>query len=334
MKLHLVNLPHTEATDAYSACAYTGKVRRFVPMMEAQGFEVTLHQPLDQREREAFGFFGPADYLKIDFNPELPMWKLTNANVLQSINEVKEPDDIVCIITGTPHQELIDHIGLKCVEFGIGYTGICNNTFHVYESHAWRNFVSGRWNMDHKFFDEVIPNSYETERFPIVEEPDDYFAFVGRTIDKKGYRIAEQVCEELGKELILVGQGQTPTYGDYRGLQPYDEVIKVMSHAKALFVPTTYIAPFEGVHVEAQLCGTPVITTDQGVFTETVTNGVNGFRCKMYRDFVEAVEMIEELDRSQIARDARARFSLETVGMQYANYFERLSTLSGKGWYD
>lgn len=333
MTLHVVGLPHTQATIDFSACAYTQKVRRFIPMMEAQGFDVVLHQPLTVNEQASFGFHGPEDYLKIDFNPDLAIWQLANANVLSSINALKRPGDVVCLITGLPHQSLVNQVGLTCVEFGIGYSGICFNTFHVFESQAWRNFVYGRWNMDHQFFDDVIPNAYEIADFPVVEEPDDYYAFVGRTIDKKGYRVAEEVCRQLGKRLIIVGQGQTPEYGEYRGLQPYDEVIKIMSHAKALFVPTTYVAPFEGVHVEAQLCGTPVITTDQGVFTETVTNGVNGYRCRMYQDFVEAARLAPLLKRTRIAQAARLRYDTAVVGAQYARYFERLSTLSGDGWY-
>jgi glycosyltransferase involved in cell wall biosynthesis len=334
MRLHVVNLPHTQPTKEFSACAYTSKVRKFIPMMEAQGFEVILHQPLDVDRQARFGFHGPEDYLKIDFNANLAIWKLANATVLASILQQKEPGDIVCLITGTPHQWLVDALpDLRCVEFGVGYLGICQNTYRVFESNAWRNHVYGWWHMQPSFYDEVIPNYYELEDFPIVETPDDYYGFVGRMNADKGYSVAEQVCKKNDLQLVLAGQGTRPTYGDYRGLLPYEDVIKIMANAKAMFVPTTYLAPFEGVHVEAQLCGTPVIVSDQGVFTETVENHVNGFRCKMFRDFENGAIEAPTLDRLAIAEAARERYSLKTVGEQYSRYFERLATLDGPGWY-
>jgi ethanolamine utilization microcompartment shell protein EutL len=43
MRLHLVSLPHTQTTAAYSWCAYTQKVSHFADMMTERGHEVTLY---------------------------------------------------------------------------------------------------------------------------------------------------------------------------------------------------------------------------------------------------------------------------------------------------
>jgi glycosyltransferase involved in cell wall biosynthesis len=99
----------------------------------------------------------------------------------------------------------------------------------------------------------------------------------------------------------------------------------LMAGAKAVFVPTLYVEPFGNVHVEAMVCGTPVITTDWGVFSETVQHGVTGFRCRTHDEFLAAARRAPQLDRKGIRDYAISRFSLETVGQLYEAYFERLN---------
>ena len=109
-----------------------------------------------------------------------------------------------------------------------------------------------------------------------------------------------------------------------------------MSRAKAVFTPSPYIEPFGGVHAEALLCGTPVITTNFGVFTETVVNGENGYRCDVFRDFLAAAKAVETFSpakRKKIRAAAQKRFSTKHVRDMYQAYFERLYDLWGDGWY-
>ncbi len=81
------------------------------------------------------------------------------------------------------------------------------------------------------------------------------------------------------------------------------------------------------------LSGTPVITTDHGAYSETVVNGVNGYRCRTLKDFMSAVDAVQDLDRGVIARNAAAKYSLEQGSWMYGEYFNRLSSLYGAGWY-
>ena len=329
MTLHLVALPHTQLTSAYSACAYTMKAKRWIPMMQDQGFEVALHGQLTIEEQALFGFHGPQDYLGISFDASEPIWQVANSRAARSIREQWQPGDVVCLTGGNAQQPLVG-IGTTVEPF-VGYKGTCRGTFRVFESHAWRNFVYGRNDEDGQFFDEVIPNFYDLRDFPIVTEPDDYFAFVGRLDANKGLEIAQQVCESLGAELRVAGLGEPRGYGEFLGMMGQPEIAKLLGHARATFVPTRYVGPFEGVHVESMLCGTPVLTTDFGVFTETVENGLDGFRCSMFREFREAAT--KTFDRARIAARARRRFSTKTVGAQFADYFDRIATLSKDGWY-
>jgi glycosyltransferase involved in cell wall biosynthesis len=188
--------------------------------------------------------------------------------------------------------------------------------------------VDGNW------WDTVIPGYLDPDQFSFSAEKDDYYLFIGRLIDRKGYRIAADVCFDLGKKLVVAGQGNPPLGCEYVGVVGPEERGRLMSRAKAVFVPTIYIEPFGNVNVEAQACGTPVITTDWGAFTETVIQGVTGFRCRTFGEFKRAALAVEKLDPHLIRSRAVADYSLETIGKKYEDYFSRLLHLWSRGWYE
>jgi glycosyltransferase involved in cell wall biosynthesis len=100
-----------------------------------------------------------------------------------------------------------------------------------------------------------------------------------------------------------------------------------------MIMPTDFIEPFGGSAVEAQLCGTPVITTNFGAFMETVDQGRSGFRCNTLGDLLYGVDHAGELGRGSIAARARALYSLETCGKQYDSVLNQVADLAESGWY-
>lgn len=353
MRLHVLSLPHTQLTKAYSACAYTQKVRKFADMMTAKGHEVILYAGehseaagelvtcITDKQQAKFGYKGPEDYLKIDFNSD-PIWGQFVSNAIREIQNRIKPKDIICLITSEPFRPVMDSFPDNLVvEFGIGYPHTMAR-FRVFESYAWMHYVYGRGNEDGHDFDAVIPNYFEAVDFPKGKQDGDYYLFIGRVTDKKGYRVAIEVCQKLGKKLIIAGPlSETLELPDdnsieYVGTVGPEERAKLLGAAKAVFVPTRYVGPFEGVAVEAMMCGTPVITSDFGAFTEYVVNGVNGYRCRSFQDYIDAVEAVEDnrlFPAYDIQRMAQEQFSCEVVADQYDEYFKKLLTLHGDGWY-
>ena len=49
------------------------------------------------------------------------------------------------------------------------------------------------------------------------------------------------------------------------------------------------------------ICGTPLISVDYGAFTETIVEGVTGFRCNTLGDWVAGIEASKNLDRAKAA---------------------------------
>ena len=126
---------------------------------------------------------------------------------------------------------------------------------------------------------------------------------------------------------VIAGQGTPPDYGEYVGVIGPEQRGELMSRATACFAPSYYIEPFGNVAVEAQGCGTPVLTTDWGAFTETVIDGVTGFRCRTFGEFVRAAEKAKSQNPYEIRRHAVRNYTLEVIGEKYERYFERLSHL-------
>jgi glycosyltransferase involved in cell wall biosynthesis len=81
------------------------------------------------------------------------------------------------------------------------------------------------------------------------------------------------------------------------------------------------------------LCGTPLISVDYGAFTETVVEGVTGFRCHTLQDWVNALHNAGVLDRKRIHEISAAKYSLDVCGKKYARVFSDLDNLWDEGWY-
>jgi glycosyltransferase involved in cell wall biosynthesis len=348
MRFHVVSLPHTQVTKEYSGCAFTEKVRRFCIMMSDLGHEVYLYagEQVDapvtklitciSEERRAQAV-GNGHYTQASFDLEALHWRVFNTNVIRLMQQNLEPQDFICLIGGSAHKPIADaypkHLS---VEFGVGYGGVFSK-FRVFESYAWMHSIYAGWKnpttVDGHFYDAVIPGYLEPDMFPLGKGDGDYYLYIGRLIERKGYRIAQEVCERLGKRLILAGPGPQDGYGEFVGSVGPEERAKLMGGAIATFAPTLYIEPFGNVVIEAQACGTPTITTDWGAFTENNEHGVTGFRCRTLQDFIEATENVKTLDRLRIREQAVAKYSLDVIGRKYEAYFQRLLTLWDKGWY-
>ena len=349
MRFHIISVPHTNTTVDFCLSAITEKARRFCIMMKNLNHLVYLYAgelntaPVDEHipcitEKERLEYLKGESYATGSYDNSLPHWKAFNKNVIQELRKRIEKKDFICVIGGYSHKPIADAFpGHITVEFGIGYTGTFAK-FRVFESYAWMHSIyaenKSSSTVDGNFFDAVIPGYFEPEMFPLVETKGDYYLYIGRLIDRKGFRIAQEVCQRLGKRLLLAGYGPQEGYGEFVGCVGAEERAKLMSNAIAVFVPTLYIEPFGNVVVEAHLCGTPVISTDWGAFTETNIHGVTGFRCRTFKEFCEATEEVKKLDFRKIREIAVSKYSLESIQKEYDKYFKRLLTLWDDGWYD
>lgn len=348
--LHVVGLPHTQVNLAYTACAFTERVRKFCTMMHGLGHEVYLYAGPGETdasvtehiacisEEERAAAIGESHFVHASFDWNLPHWRAFNAKAAAEIRKRAEFRDFLCVIGGLAHKPIADALpDMMAVEFSIGYGGTFA-PFRIWESRAWQHTCYGASNsnpnaIDGRFFDAVIPGSFDPADFPFRADKEGYHLFMGRLTERKGFGIAVEACKRLSKRLLIAGQGEPPEYGEYVGVVGPEERGRLMAGAQAVWVPTTYIEPFGNVAVEAQLCGTPVICTPWGAMTETVEDGVTGFHCHLLREFMDAATRVSELDANYMRDRAIRLYSTDAVAGKYQRHFERLATLYSDGWY-
>ncbi len=355
MRFHVVGLPHTQTVKSQSSCAYTNKVRRFCNMMMVLGHEVYLYASEDndadctefvtiitkEKQRE-FWEIPEEGYAQITWNPNDVHWVYRNQQAIEAIKPRLKPKDFIIVFDGAARLIAEELNTNMTVEAGIGYSGTFSE-YLVFESYGWMHAVLGQqaaqngedvMNVYGKNFHTVIPNSYDLEEFPFQQNKEDYYLYIGRLTDSKGWMIAQQVCEKLGKRLIVAGSGKFSGYGEYVGLVGPEKRAELMGKATAVFVPSLYLEPFGGVAAEAMLCGTPVITSDWGAFPENNIQGLTGYRCRMLQEFCQAAEKVKYLNFDKIREHAVKNFSTGVVSRRYEYYFKRLRTLWAGGWPD
>jgi len=314
----------------------------------------------DGDNRYDLGYDWKVNGYRHDFNKEKTKTTLKYyENCIKEINKRKKQSDFLLITQGTyqrPIDKAVD-LYLTC-ESGIGYRGsYCK--FRAFESTYLQNFMYGSENpregVNGNHYDRVIPNYFDPKDFEFSDKKDDYYFYIGRLIKRKGIEIASIIAQERGKKLLVAGQGMKSWDKDthrlvgedfsiegkhieYIGFLDVEERKKILSKAKIVFVPTLYLEPFGGTNVEAQLSGTPVLTTNFGCFTDTVVQGVTGYRCDTLQDFYDASFLAEKLDYSAIRKHAE-KYLMDNVKWEYEKWFKDLyqlylSTLGKgiKGW--
>jgi len=348
LRIHLLGLPNAPVHEDWSLDGFAQATHRFARMMKSLGHTVYLYAaegsnaPCDEMiqiisERERASLLTGCEYQHAAMDERYPIFQRSNAAAAAEIAYRKQPGDFLLSVGGLSQGPVFDyHKDLLGVEYSIGYTG--NFAKHrVFESYAWMHYCYGLQNIvDGRFFDTVIPMFFDPEHFEFAPKSDDYVLYVGRIIERKGISVVCQAATAAGVKLLIVGHGGDKnliTGGhEYLGAVDWKTRNDLMAHARAVITPTIYIEPFNCVAVEAQMCGTPVISTDWGGFTETIEQGRTGFRCAYLGEFMRAIENCGSLDRKYIAQRAVQNYSMHVLKHEYERYFRKLQLLWGAGW--
>lgn len=365
MRLHLLGIPHTQTTYEFSHCAFTGKVKRFAPMMQSVGYDV-IHYGVEGSysgaryninvmmydewmhiRRKLFKEkYGDREAMSSDFIGDLAdtgneLYQRFNAQLKLELMKNLDDDDIICLPFGFAHDAAISEFTNAKVETGIGYPN-SYQPYRVFESYAWYHYEMGREGKSGQDYNWVIPNYFDVSDWDYVHTPKNYVAYFGRIADIKGLQIVYEIAKHRPDlEFIMCGQGDpTPYMGlpnlTYKPPLHGKDRATFLGNAMAVLMPTRYVEPFGGVTVEAELCGTPVIGSSYGSFTETIKHGTTGFNCRTLGDYLAALEKIEDgfLERPTIRNYAAQKYDMYNLAHDYDNVFKQINDVKyNNGWY-
>lgn len=354
-RFHVLGLPHTVSSKEFNACAYTQKVVKFCKMMKARGHyiihyghedsQVDCHEQVDVITNEDWQIaYGDHDwrknFFKFDVNDHA--YQTFYKNAIEEVGKRKKHLDFILPFWGSGVRPICDaHPDLICVEPGIGYAGGHWARWKVWESYAIYHAYYGLEAVGYckqDWYDVVIPNYFDPDDFEFSAEKDDYFLYLGRVYGGKGVDVAIQTTEKIGAKLIIAGQTDGsytsfPSHVEYIGYADVPTRKRLMSRAKASFVPSMYVEPFGGVQIENLFSGTPTITTDWGAFTENNPNCVTGFRCRTFDDFVQAALNADKIDPYK-CREFAEQFTLDSIAPKYEKFFQDIMNVyTNQGWY-
>jgi glycosyltransferase involved in cell wall biosynthesis len=183
----------------------------------------------------------------------------------------------------------------------------------------------------------VIYPPVRVDKFALNSAPrKDYYLCMGRFVPyKKMDLIAKAFAQMPDKKLVIIGAGwgakqfkqlldEHPNI-EWLGYQDDSTLIKYVQEAKACIFAAK--EDFGILCVEAQACGTPVLTLDYGGYRETVIDGETGylFPEQTEESIMEAVKKFERspLTNYQVIRENSLRFSETRFQEEFKAFVEK-----------
>ena len=267
-----------------------------------------------------------------------------HARLLQAVKQMQASnEDIFLHHFGWPHKEL-GNLYPKAIhiEPGIGYPETFA-PYRMFESKAWQDHVTGKKNQMPQYGDFVVPNHFDETYWtydPSVEKK--AVVYMGRIYDQKGCQIFGMLSDYFDVPFIMAGQGDK-AYIDrllakhknlsYAGVLKGRERVDFLQQAKAMILPTQYFEPFGGAIIEGAMCGAIPITSDFGVFPETIQE--LGLTCRTLRDYIDAVTYAISSDyygHNYVATKSSSLYGMSVISDRYDHLIKKIMQMHKYDW--
>lgn len=189
-------------------------------------------------------------------------------------------------------------------------------------------------------FAGFVYNAIEPDKYPLVEEKEDYLLFFGNLIKEKGVDIAVKAAQDLKIKLIMSGKvipGDQKIFFE-KNIAPHIDQQKIvlyplvepntklelLTKAKCLIFPIFWNEPFGIAMIEAMACGTPVVAFGRGSVPEVVKDGVTGYVVDTYAELLEAVRKVEKIDPKACRQHVENNFTVAKMVDKYESIYRKI----------
>lgn len=175
----------------------------------------------------------------------------------------------------------------------------------------------------------IKPNFVKKDKDVFIENRKDYFLFLGRIDELKGIRLLVRAWKEIdNSKLVVVGKGPLENEVnqyikdnkiknvELLGFKKKDEVMNLISNARALIVPSKWYEGFPMTIVESLSMGVPIIASDIGNLSTIINDGENGLLFK-YDDEYSLIEKINKFKEDSKLIEKLSNGAISTFNSKY-----------------
>ena len=340
MVFHCLSVPYSPTNKNVSLCAFVQKVYKFCDEMTKRGHTVyhyghedsivncTEHINVINNDilKRSYGNLNDWKTKGFNQNVDTEAVRMFNDNCIVELNKrIKSNKEFILCWFGYAHEPCVKNFYNKAivVEPSIGYDSMFAQ-IKMFETYSQMHKMHGNSATNISLGAEyVIYPGFDENDFEYKFQKSDTALFLGRITEEKGAKLAYDICNHIGQDIIFAGPNllnlSDTKHCKFIGFVEPKERKKLLSDAKFLFAPSLFMEPCNWTVIEAQFSGTPTITTDFGGFTETIVQGSTGFRCLDVKSMVYSAKNINKMINPQdCLNNAISRFTLK----QQCNYYE------------
>lgn len=185
---------------------------------------------------------------------------------------------------------------------------------------------------------KVIYFGVNINDFPFSEKKNDYLAFVGSIVDKKGILEAIEIANKTKMKLKIaakIKKEDTEFFEteveikikkssniEYLGELNNEDRNSLLKGAKALLFPIKWEEPFGMVMIESMAVGTPVVAFNRGSVPEVVEDGKTGFIVENVPQAVRAIHKLDKIIPKNCRKLVSEKFDIDQTAKGFKDLYQ------------